>query len=217
MLKSRVLSVVAAILFACWMPSGAFGAIAGVEWNGSPSNSYTNDPFSTGFSMGYLFEVTANVQVVGLGAFDFQENGLAISHEVGLWTSTGTLIASTTVQGGTASALQGHFRYESIAPVTLTAGRFYVVAAAKSGLNDRYASLDVAPFEAPGITYVEDRHLFTNALAMPTISQGLTGGWFGGNILLADQAAVPEPASLAIWGLGALGCVIGAYRRRKAA
>jgi hypothetical protein len=31
------------------------------------------------------------------------------------------------------------------------------------------------------------------------------------------QAAVPEPASLAIWGLGALGCAIGAYRRRKQA
>jgi len=29
--------------------------------------------------------------------------------------------------------------------------------------------------------------------------------------------SVPEPASLSIWGLGALGCVIGAYRRRKAA
>ena len=30
-------------------------------------------------------------------------------------------------------------------------------------------------------------------------------------------AAVPEPASLAIWGLGALGCAIAGYRRRKPA
>lgn len=30
-------------------------------------------------------------------------------------------------------------------------------------------------------------------------------------------SAVPEPASLAIWGLGALGSVIASYRRRKAA
>jgi len=33
----------------------------------------------------------------------------------------------------------------------------------------------------------------------------------------APMAAVPEPASLTVWGLGALGCAIGAYRRRKSA
>jgi hypothetical protein len=35
--------------------------------------------------------------------------------------------------------------------------------------------------------------------------------------IYSDAAAVPEPASLAIWGLGALGCAIAGYRRRKAA
>jgi hypothetical protein len=35
------------------------------------------------------------------------------------------------------------------------------------------------------------------------------------NLTLAEPAAVPEPASLAIWTLGALGCAIGTYRRRK--
>lgn len=30
-------------------------------------------------------------------------------------------------------------------------------------------------------------------------------------------SSVPEPASLAIWGIGALGCAIAGYRRRKAA
>lgn len=29
------------------------------------------------------------------------------------------------------------------------------------------------------------------------------------------DAVVPEPASMAIWGLGALGCALAAYRRRK--
>ena len=31
----------------------------------------------------------------------------------------------------------------------------------------------------------------------------------------ASISAVPEPASLAIWSLGALGCAIAGYRRRK--
>ena len=34
---------------------------------------------------------------------------------------------------------------------------------------------------------------------------------------LGDEASavVPEPATLAIWGLGALGCAVAAYRRRR--
>lgn len=32
-----------------------------------------------------------------------------------------------------------------------------------------------------------------------------------------EPSAVPEPASMAIWGLGALGCAIAGYRRRQAA
>lgn len=34
---------------------------------------------------------------------------------------------------------------------------------------------------------------------------------------LQEVVLVPEPASLAIWGLGALGCAIAGYRRRKSA
>ena len=34
---------------------------------------------------------------------------------------------------------------------------------------------------------------------------------------VGGQAAVPEPASLTLWGLGALGCAIHAYRRKRAA
>jgi len=33
--------------------------------------------------------------------------------------------------------------------------------------------------------------------------------------LVSTSAAVPEPATLAIWSFGALGCAVGAYRRRK--
>jgi len=37
------------------------------------------------------------------------------------------------------------------------------------------------------------------------------------DFIFAEPVAVPEPASLAIWGLGAFGCAIAGYRRRQAA
>lgn len=44
----------------------------------------------------------------------------------------------------------------------------------------------------------------------------------GGTLVGSSQidvlvGSVPEPASMAIWGLGALGCAIGAYRRKRMA
>jgi hypothetical protein len=39
----------------------------------------------------------------------------------------------------------------------------------------------------------------------------------GGVISQASDGSVPEPTSMAIWGLGALGCAVAGYRRRKLA
>lgn len=37
----------------------------------------------------------------------------------------------------------------------------------------------------------------------------------GENVVLGHDAAVPEPATMTIWGLGALGCAAAAYRRKR--
>lgn len=36
-------------------------------------------------------------------------------------------------------------------------------------------------------------------------------------VVVGEGAPVPEPASMAIWGIGALGCAVAGYRRRKQA
>lgn len=185
----------------------AFGSIAAVEWSGS-GTSTTGTPLS----LGYLFTVDTSTFATDLGVYDHEGNGLVQSHGVGLWTGGGTLLASTTVLSGTASTLDGHFRYESIAPVALTAGSRYVVAAADLSNGDPYVYELTGFSSAPGITFVDDRWSIGTGLLLPTSSDTISNGWFGGNLKID---AIPEPSTLGIWGvLGGLG-LIAARRRRK--
>jgi hypothetical protein len=48
-------------------------------------------------TVGFTFDVASSLVISGLGVFDVGANGLINSHEVGLWTSSATLLASTTV------------------------------------------------------------------------------------------------------------------------
>jgi hypothetical protein len=51
-----------------------------------------------------------------------------------------------------------------------------------------------------------------------TLGQSLLVQLEQGNVTMrvSVSEAVPEPASLTIWGLGAMGCAVAGYRRRKA-
>ncbi len=86
--------------------------------------SYDN----TDMTVGWSFTANENLLATMLGFWDASPtNPLAQNHEVGLWTSGGTLLASTTVL--TNSALTGAFRYEAIAPTLLLSGQSYVLGA----------------------------------------------------------------------------------------
>ena len=60
------------------------------------------------------------------GAFG---DGLLEEHQVGIYNSSGTLLASTTIPAGTSAALVGEFRYLTLpSPITLLAGQSYTIA-----------------------------------------------------------------------------------------
>ena len=91
-----------------------------------------------GATIGYQFTIGAtNLQVTALGIWDGANDGsgsgadgLLVAHDVGLWSSGGTLIGSVTVPSGTAAFLDGEFRYVSLlAPVQLTTGQIYSLGA----------------------------------------------------------------------------------------
>ena len=64
--------------------------------------TYTGGDFGTSSqTRGWDFNTSAPVRVDALGWFDFGSDGLIDSHEVGIWTDTGILLLSGTVQAGT--------------------------------------------------------------------------------------------------------------------
>jgi Domain of unknown function (DUF4082) len=82
------------------------------------------------YTCGFSFTPAQSILVTDLGQWDQTLAGLGSSSPVGLWTATGTLVASATVPAGTTASLVGAYRYVAIAPVALQAGQTYVIASA---------------------------------------------------------------------------------------
>src|SRR5450432_376708 len=121
------------------------------------------------FTVGYEFQVgSQSLTVTSLGMWDGDAtDGLAASHEVGIWTTTGTLLGSVTVPAGTGSSKIGDYRYVDLGvSVTLTAATNYIIGAQLDGdiyhnsLIDDFGSTtdqndpDWPVFSAPDVTYV---------------------------------------------------------------
>ena len=175
------------------------------------------------YSVGYEFTTTAPVTVDALGYFTSQSgvNALTQDHPVSIYdTKSKALLASGTVSHTVASFVNGYFVYTGITPVTLAPGDYIVTGA--SGRD---------PYEFNGsfttdarINFVEDRYNITGSNdSYPPFtvnSIGVQGGFFGGTFALAPApAAVPEPSSVASMGLGGvglLGLLLRARKRKKA-
>ncbi len=141
------------------------------------------------YCLGYAFQATTNTTVTQLGFYDDFQNGLFQGHDVGLYNSGGSLIASTTVINS--DPLVGFFRYHSIAPVSLTAGQTYVVSAVTGA--EEYTYNPIGFSVDPRINYLGDRWVQSGSLQFPTNSTGLTG-YFGANIRFGD--GVPTAGAL---------------------
>jgi hypothetical protein len=163
-------------------------------------------------TLGFAFSVDRTRTVTALGAFDDLGDGFLFDVPVGIWDADGDLLASTVIAKGSGGELDGSFRFNSIAPLTLTAGAHYVVGAFYAG--DFASSLDTgfggAGVIAPHVHIDGDRFAGSGVFAFPDETSGTPGAWLGGNFRLADGA--PEPAS---WALMIAGfAMAGACLRR---
>ncbi|MEH2092953.1 MAG: DUF4082 domain-containing protein [Nostoc sp.] len=169
---------------------------------------------NTNQTIGWSFTANDNLSVTALGFYDQTPgNPLSQSHLVGLWTSDGNLLASTTVQ--TTSPLTGSFRYEDITSVNLLAGISYVIGAAITSPFSDFYTIPGVVNTAPEITLTRSaRNGTSQGFSFPstlTAGNGRIGPNFKFDVV---TQAVPEPTSLiGILGLGAFG--ITSLRKRK--
>ena len=88
------------------------------------------------FTLGWEFSVGGqDMLATDIGFFDSSQNGLAESHEMGIFASDGTLLRSGTIGAGTGASLINQFRYIGIAPLLLLLGVSATQAVTTSGLS----------------------------------------------------------------------------------
>lgn len=171
------------------------------------------------FVLGYAFSVDNETLLNALGVFDVDSDGLAVSYPIAIWDTANTAVplVQGTVPGGVGGTLvgsvagNGSWRMTSVAPTSLLPGNQYVIGMFRQGGSDNWNF--GTPTPQPGINYIGARELFTGGLAFPTSDTG-TNRHFGPTFgLLGDGgSSAPEPASLALLGLGVVGFLA---RRRK--
>lgn len=180
----------------------------------SVDRTYTNDIPAT---LGYVFSVNNNFDVTSLGWFDECLDGFQNEHYVALFNQdTGQLLTSTTLSAGNADALDGAFRYQAIAPVTLTPGVTYLLAGTTGTVDSYTENDDVCDFAVnPNFNIPENGALFADntgspGFVYPTFHFEDYVAYAGPNLEGSDA---PEPASLALLSAGIAGLLL--LRRRK--
>jgi hypothetical protein len=183
-------------------------------------NSPTTFNSALDATRGWEFSTSEAISVSALGIWDMGSDGLADSHQVGLWDTSGNLLASVSFAAGNSGTLMGPdgFRFLDLAsPVNLAVGSYLIGAAYAPDDDDQIAYL-AGPMSATGISYVGPKlSADGTGFAPPTDDSAASGGAFGPNFLFTEASAVPEPSTFTMAGaITLLGIGYGLLKRHRA-
>ena len=154
-------------------------------------------------TLGWAFTLSSPVLLTDLGLWDENGTGLAESHLVTVWTSTGIQEAQVTIPSGTAgTTLTDGFRYVSVLPVLLPAGSYTIGAFFRDSGPDRFTAAASTITTASGVTYDGSRSESGNAFP-PGDTVGAPNSFFGPNFQFTTPSSVPDASST--WTLLLLG------------
>ena len=157
----------------------------------------------------YNYSPEGAISITQLGVFDSGGDGLANAHQIGLWSVSGTLLASATIPAGTAAPLVDGYRYVTISPVSIPRATSEVDSSTAYIIAAQYSADDsddlFSPFAAgmsPGVdgwsgTYPSiGWYGFGSNLPFPSLRTTPTGLEGSGRTYREPnfQFVVPEPS-----------------------
>ncbi len=200
--------VVTAVAIAVFLGAGASSQAEIVAISSTGGGS---DPEVGSLTIGFEFTPQVQIQVTEVGVFDVGGNGFGVTgtdtHQVGIWRVSDSLqIVVDTVTSS--DLLDGGYRFSALAsPQTLQAGTAYVIGAFYTSTADRLfnSTLTADPLiSIPGVntTGSATRFSFGTSLSVPTTENN-----FQRTNVNFKAVAVPEPGSVALCAIAALGLV----------
>lgn len=207
MLKKILCAASIALLAA----GSASASTIALQWSNSGSSG------SSSFTRGWGFSTNTAINISSIGWFDFGNDGLATSHQVGIWNTSGELLMSGNVAAGTLDPLLAGFRYSSaLTGTTMLMAGTYVVAGLSSSADDTWRYVDSSDVTmGSAITFLGDRTSNTEVFEYAGSQQGFDVGYFGANFQYDVANAVPEPSTLPLSAIGLAALGAAAYSRRR--
>jgi hypothetical protein len=168
------------------------------------------------FTLGYEFQLSRTFDITALGYWApglVVANGYQATQQVGVWDSSGNLLASATVSD--TDPIIGHFQYQTISTLVLGPGTYMIGGTYDGGVFQSFAT---GVTSQPGYTWVTDEWTYGPGLNDPTTS---SGGTYGANgifqvDLATSSTATPEPGYYGVLALGVGTLAAMANRRKKA-
>jgi Domain of unknown function (DUF4082) len=202
------------IVLAAALTAGSLAAEPALTFNPAGDSSGTEN----NQSVGWEFNVLTSITVTGLGWYDQGGDGLQMAHTVGIWDSSGTLLTSGLVAAGITDPLDGMFRTDSIASLTLAPGE-YIVGGQNFSSDTEQLAFGVTPVTDPRLSF--DAGEFSNidgTFEEPTNPTAVPTCCWGPSFSISPAAPStpePNPGTLSLFGLITLGGALYWRRTRE--